>query len=341
MKSRLRRMGPINEVWSFQRRPCRALAVSRSPPTRRFAACCLLTPARHRSLDAQSLFGSRESLLRQNDEAREHDFTYLRTSADVRDYAQQRLLVRLPGNSDYELESDEVSFPYARPEVKLVRRAARGPVPQRLRREAGGHQPDPADHAPARQRLGDLGPPHRHGGRPAAKPQLRLPELARDHAAGPREQGGAGGDPGAVSAALPRGGLPEPVPAVRRLGRALPRRPGRQVDLEVDTPAPARPSRSSRGARARPSPPSGRAASRVVIASTEQAPRVRQGEQASARGPARRGHRSSHGKSRRAAATAVWTIAQAPGRERRAIKQANRSSDRRHSSRGRLALDPP
>jgi hypothetical protein len=69
-------------------------------------------------LQAQSLLGSHESLLRQNEEAREHDFTYLRTTADVRDYAQQGLLVRLPGNADYELATDEVSFPYARPEVK-------------------------------------------------------------------------------------------------------------------------------------------------------------------------------------------------------------------------------
>jgi hypothetical protein len=68
-------------------------------------------------LDAQTLLGSHESLLRQNEEAREHDFTYLRTTADVRDYAQQGILVRLPGNADYEL-ADEVSFPYARPEVK-------------------------------------------------------------------------------------------------------------------------------------------------------------------------------------------------------------------------------
>jgi Family of unknown function (DUF5715) len=70
------------------------------------------------ALQAQTLLGSHESLLRQNEEAREHDFSYLRTSADVRDYVQQGLLVRLPGNSDYDLAGDEVSFPYARPEVK-------------------------------------------------------------------------------------------------------------------------------------------------------------------------------------------------------------------------------
>ena len=68
---------------------------------------------------AQSLMGSKESLLRQNEEARGHDFTYLKTSADVRSFASQGLLVRLRGNSDYLLAKDYVSFPYARPEVKL------------------------------------------------------------------------------------------------------------------------------------------------------------------------------------------------------------------------------
>ena len=77
-------------------------------------------------LRPQSLLGSRASLLRQNEEAREHDFTYLRTVADVRDFARRGLLVRLWGNSDYLLASDDVSFPYARPEVKLfIERLAR------------------------------------------------------------------------------------------------------------------------------------------------------------------------------------------------------------------------
>jgi len=68
---------------------------------------------------AQSLLGSKESLLRQNEEARGHDFTYLKTSSDVRSFASQGLLVRLRGNSDYLLAKNYVSFPYARPEVKL------------------------------------------------------------------------------------------------------------------------------------------------------------------------------------------------------------------------------
>src|SRR3954466_6054671 len=97
-------------------------SISPSPRTRRNAALSLLALSTCATcaapLLAQSLLGSHDSLLRQNEEAREHDFTYLRTSADVRDYAQQGLLVRLPGSADYELAGDEVSFPYARPEVK-------------------------------------------------------------------------------------------------------------------------------------------------------------------------------------------------------------------------------
>lgn len=85
---------------------------------RRVAALSLLALASaSASLTAQSLLGSKESMLRQNEEAREHDFTYLRTSSDVRDFAERGLLVRLRGSSDYRLASP--SFPYARPEVKL------------------------------------------------------------------------------------------------------------------------------------------------------------------------------------------------------------------------------
>ncbi|MBW8875812.1 MAG: LysM peptidoglycan-binding domain-containing protein [Acidobacteria bacterium] len=92
--------------------------VSRIRLRRRVAALCLLAlPAT--LTEAQSLLGSRESLLRQNEQAQAHGFSYLRTSTDVRDYAKRGVLVRLRGNADYDVESDEVSFPYARPEVKL------------------------------------------------------------------------------------------------------------------------------------------------------------------------------------------------------------------------------
>jgi LysM repeat protein len=92
-----------------------------SPVPCRVAAASLLTliltavPVTY----AQSLLGSRSSLLRQNEAARRHDFTYLRTSSDVHEFAERGLLVRLSGNSDYRLASGYVSFPYARPEVKL------------------------------------------------------------------------------------------------------------------------------------------------------------------------------------------------------------------------------
>ena len=64
---------------SPQSRLCRNAALS----ILALAACA--APA----VRAQSLLGSHESLIKQNEEAREHDFTYLRTSSDVRDYAQQ------------------------------------------------------------------------------------------------------------------------------------------------------------------------------------------------------------------------------------------------------------
>jgi hypothetical protein len=107
----------------FQTPPMQSSSISPRPRRGRKAALSLLALTTTCAtcaapfLEAQTLLGSHESLLRQNEEAREHDFTYLRTTADVRDYAQQGLLVRLPGNSDYEL-ADNVSFPYARPEVK-------------------------------------------------------------------------------------------------------------------------------------------------------------------------------------------------------------------------------
>lgn len=66
--------------------------------------------------EAQSLAGSKVSLVRQNEMAREHDYTYLRTSDQVREFASRGLLVRVKGNSNFRVV--DVSFPYARPEVK-------------------------------------------------------------------------------------------------------------------------------------------------------------------------------------------------------------------------------
>ena len=66
---------------------------------------------------AQSLRGSRASLDRQNHAARDHDFTYLTTSAKVRQFVDRGYLVRVEPSRDVELHG--VSYPYARPEVEL------------------------------------------------------------------------------------------------------------------------------------------------------------------------------------------------------------------------------
>lgn len=68
------------------------------------------------SVMAQSLIGSKASLVRQNEAAHQHDYTYLRTTSQVNEFVQRGLLVRLRGNSDYRVA--DVSFPYARAEVK-------------------------------------------------------------------------------------------------------------------------------------------------------------------------------------------------------------------------------
>lgn len=69
------------------------------------------------ALDAQTLRGSRAALDTQNRQARDHDFTYLATPAQVKRFASLGLLVPVTGNADYELA--RVSFPYARPEAML------------------------------------------------------------------------------------------------------------------------------------------------------------------------------------------------------------------------------
>ena len=68
------------------------------------------------SVMAQSLIGSKASLVRQNQAAHQHDYTYLRTTSQVNEFVRRGLLVRLRGNSDYRVA--DVSFPYARTEVK-------------------------------------------------------------------------------------------------------------------------------------------------------------------------------------------------------------------------------
>jgi hypothetical protein len=68
-------------------------------------------------LEAQTLRGSPASVARQYQVAKDHDFTFLRTTAQIRQFVERGFLVRLPGNANYTLAN--VSHPYARPEVKL------------------------------------------------------------------------------------------------------------------------------------------------------------------------------------------------------------------------------
>jgi LysM repeat protein len=56
-------------------------------------------------------------MLKQHRIARDHDYTFLQTSAQVRRFVDMGLLVHLRGNANYSLAS--VSHPYARPAVKL------------------------------------------------------------------------------------------------------------------------------------------------------------------------------------------------------------------------------
>lgn len=65
---------------------------------------------------AQTLRGSRATMQTQNSVARQHDYSFLRTSSQVKKFVNLGLLVQLPGNADYELA--RVSFPYARPAIR-------------------------------------------------------------------------------------------------------------------------------------------------------------------------------------------------------------------------------
>lgn len=66
---------------------------------------------------AQSLNGGRRVMQEQYAKGEEYDYTPLRDAAHVKRFVELGLLVPIPGNADYRLH--EVSFPYARPEVKL------------------------------------------------------------------------------------------------------------------------------------------------------------------------------------------------------------------------------
>ncbi|HWB14863.1 MAG TPA: DUF5715 family protein [Vicinamibacterales bacterium] len=66
---------------------------------------------------AQSLRGSPASLDQQNRHARMNDFTYLHSRNQLGRFVDAGLLVPIKGNANYQLH--DVSFPVARPEVRL------------------------------------------------------------------------------------------------------------------------------------------------------------------------------------------------------------------------------
>ncbi len=66
---------------------------------------------------AQSLRGSRSSLDLQAAEAAGHDFSYVVEPAEIRQFVVDGVLVPVEGTRNYRLK--DVSFPYARPAVKL------------------------------------------------------------------------------------------------------------------------------------------------------------------------------------------------------------------------------
>lgn len=79
-----------------------------------FALAVAASPA---GVAAQILRGGNRAMEEQYEQARLHDFTKLRDASHVNRFVELGLLVPLKGNRDYRLH--QVSFPYARPEVKL------------------------------------------------------------------------------------------------------------------------------------------------------------------------------------------------------------------------------
>jgi hypothetical protein len=96
---------------------------NRSIATFTLAALSLAPLGAARASDAK-LGGSMASMRRQHQVAKQNDYTFLRTAAQVREFVREDRLHALESNAD--LLVSNVSFPYARPEVKLfVERLAR------------------------------------------------------------------------------------------------------------------------------------------------------------------------------------------------------------------------
>ena len=77
----------------------------------------LLVAGGHGYAEAQSLSGGMASMREQHQRALDYGYTFIADPAEVRRFVRNKLLVPLNGNHDYQLDN-EVSFPYARPEVR-------------------------------------------------------------------------------------------------------------------------------------------------------------------------------------------------------------------------------
>ena len=82
-------------------------------PVALIALALLAVPALH----GATLKGSRDSLLKQQKVARQHDYTVLKNRTQVQKFVRAGLLVPIRGNGNYRLK--DVSHPYGRSEMKL------------------------------------------------------------------------------------------------------------------------------------------------------------------------------------------------------------------------------
>jgi LysM repeat protein len=82
-----------------------------------FALAALASLTLNSPLFAQTLKGSRESMERQHQEALKYGYSFLKTPSAVVDFVNQGHLVKINANNSVELHN--VSYPYARTEVKM------------------------------------------------------------------------------------------------------------------------------------------------------------------------------------------------------------------------------
>lgn len=85
-------------------------------PTKTIALVSLALLTLATGVDAQTLKGSRASMQRQHQAAITYGYTFLRTPTAVKDFVSQGHLIKITPSADFLLH--DVSYPYARPEVK-------------------------------------------------------------------------------------------------------------------------------------------------------------------------------------------------------------------------------